>query len=61
MDYRVDFLGEDQISAAWFTATDDAAALKAAMNLYNARAVFRGFELWERSRLVYTAPAQTPV
>ena len=58
MDYRVDFLGESRNSSAWFRAEDDAEAFKKALSFYKIRAVLKGFDLWERSRLVYREPAQ---
>ena len=58
MDHRVDFLGESQNSSAWFKAEDDAEALKKALSFYKIRFVLKGFHLWERSRLVYSEPAQ---
>jgi len=58
LDYRVDFAGEETISAAWFQAADDKAAFMRALALYKARAVGKGFTLWERNRLVYAEPAE---
>lgn len=58
MDYRVDFLGENQASAAWFRADNDREAFNKALGLYKARALSKGFELWERGRLVYGEPSQ---
>jgi hypothetical protein len=57
LDYRVDFLGEGQNSSAWFKAADDSEAFKRALALYRARAVLKGFQLWQRARLVYREPA----
>jgi hypothetical protein len=58
LDYRVDFLGESQNSSAWFKAEDDSEAFKKALIFYKIRAVLKGFRLWQRSRLVYSEPAQ---
>jgi len=58
LDYRVDFLGESQNTATWFTAEDDAEAFKKALTFYKIRAVLKGFDLWERNRLVRSEPAQ---
>ena len=58
MDYRVDFLGESQNSSTWFKAEDDREAFKKALSFYKVRAVAKGFDLWERRRLVYSEPAR---
>lgn len=58
MDYRIDFLGENQSSSAWFKAEDDKEACKKAVSFYKVRSVLKGFDLWEHSRLVYREPAQ---
>lgn len=58
MDYRVDFLGESQNSSTWFKAEDDNEAFKKALSFYKVRAVAKGFDLWERRRLVYREPAR---
>lgn len=57
LDYRVDFLGESRNCSTWFRAEDDREAFKKALSFYKIRAVAKGFNLWARSRLVYSEPA----
>jgi hypothetical protein len=59
LDYRVDFLGEETVSAAWFQAADDGAAFTRALVLFQARVAATGFTLWERNRLVHAGPGST--
>jgi hypothetical protein len=60
LDYRVDFLDEDQASAGWFNAENDVEAFRKALRLYKAHATFKGFKLWEQAqgRLVYSEPGR---
>lgn len=58
MDYRFYFLGQDRriCESREFEATDDAAALERALQLFTTdpKPHHRGFELWQNRRHIHT-------